>query len=531
MIGTVLDGRYRIIKRLGAGGMGEVYLGEHLLLKRHEAVKILKQRFSTDEGHIARFRREARATNRVQHPNIVSFYDFGRLPNGRLYLTMEYADGPTLQAALDEHLRFESARAVALLYQLANAIQYAHSKSVIHRDLKPQNLIIVQEPGCPDKLKILDFGVAKITAPGYMETFNISAEGQLFGTPGYIAPEQIRGVRDSPSIDIYALGCIAYELITGRLPFLGSPLEVLDAHLSEIPRLPSEVQPDANIPRELDEIIIHCLAKDPGHRFTDCGEISDALGSLNLDRGSQKLRLRRATTRSDDFNEDSQAERTVVESTAVDRHDTDDSGTTDVFSARRDLELQRILRVLAESMCDLGCSDPALLVHLAEANQVEQEIEALNEQLTILKRSDELIAQKAREREASLRFALGELHFDRKDEATESGSTGKAMSALSKRLEDLQAQTQAQHAEIVEKQIDQTSLREDKVVELKRINQSIGDLINLHAPSMSSSKRITDLLKERDRLQSLSVGDVDELDDENVPTSVGLSKLSLPPLG
>ena len=172
MIGTIVDGRYRILKRLGSGGMGEVYLGEHLEHGRHEAIKVLKSRFARDKGHLARFRREARATNRVQHENIVSFYDFGKLEDGRLYLTMEFADGPNLEECLQREGRIEKGRAVSILRQLSSAVDFAHSKGVIHRDLKPQNLVLVQPPGRPDTLKILDFGVAKITAPGLERGWN-----------------------------------------------------------------------------------------------------------------------------------------------------------------------------------------------------------------------------------------------------------------------------------------------------------------------------------------------------------------------
>ncbi len=499
MIGTILDGRYRILGRLGAGGMGEVYLGEHLVLGRQEAIKILKAKLAKDERHLARFRREARATNRLQHENIVGFYDFGRLPDGRLYLTMEFADGPNLEAILREEGRFEVSRAVAILKQLAQAIDFAHSKDVIHRDLKPQNLVLVQAPGRPDMLKILDFGVAKITAPGYLESYAITKEGQVFGTPAYISPEQIRGVTDDPRSDIYALGCIAYELVTGETPFSGRPMAVLEAHMSDDPEAPSQRCLEAQIPRELDQIILRCLAKDPQERLQSGQMVFDLLAALRLDTARSLVPRFSGEVTMSGFGGDADAtiEGVHEEIAALD----DEVGTTDMYASRVDLELRKILRQLAESMCDLGCSDPALLVVLAEANQVEQDLASIRAELNELARSDSLVAQRARERQASLRFALGELKFGVSDSDAQSRSVEQAVKSLNKRLANLAEETRVQHATITEKQIDKTARRASCFEELHGFDEKLSHLIDRHAGRMRGHKHIAELLEARERVR------------------------------
>jgi len=499
MIGTIVDGRYRILKRLGSGGMGEVYLGEHLEHGRHEAIKVLKSRFARDKGHLARFRREARATNRVQHENIVSFYDFGKLEDGRLYLTMEFADGPNLEECLQREGRIEKGRAVSILRQLSSAVDFAHSKGVIHRDLKPQNLVLVQPPGRPDTLKILDFGVAKITAPGYFENMAITKEGQLFGTPAYIAPEQVRGVNDDPRTDVYAMGCIAYALLTGETPFVGRPMAVLEAHMSDPPQPPSQRCLEANIPRELDAIVLSCLEKDPENRVQSGAAMEELLSALRLDNGHVVVGRGLGTETLAGFGggditlEGLPSELTIVE---------DEGRSTDVFANRYDLQLRRVMRKLAESICDGGCSEPALLVVLAEANQVEQELSELREELSYLNRSDQLVAQKGREREASLRFALGELKFERSTKGVDKERDA-AIESLAYRLADVSEQTRVHHNSIIDKQINRTAEQAHKLEELRDIDERLNALVERFAESMRDNPQIASLMDERGRLRDL----------------------------
>ncbi len=498
MIGTIVDGRYRILKRLGAGGMGEVFLGEHLDHGRHEAIKVLKTRFARDKRHLARFRREARATNRVQHENIVSFYDFGKLEDGRLYLTMEFADGPNLEEVLQSEGRIDKGRAVSILRQICSAVDYAHSKGVIHRDLKPQNLVLVQLPGRPDTVKILDFGVAKITAPGYNESLAITKEGQLFGTPAYIAPEQVKGINDDPRTDVYAIGCIAYALLTGETPFVGRPMAVLEAHMSDDPEPPSQRCLEADIPRELDTIVLQCLEKNPENRLQSAAIVEELLSALRLNSGHIHVGRGLGNETLAGFGSDITIEGMPPELSLGE----DDGRSTDVYANRYDLQLRRVMRALAESICDSGCSEPALLVVLAEVNQVEQELDELRAELAYLGRSDQLVEQKGREREASLRFALGELKFERtmKGEDTERDA---AIESLGRRLADVQEQTRQHHNSIIDKQINRTAEQAHKLEELREIDERLTDLVNRYADEMQDNERVATLVEERSRLLDL----------------------------
>ncbi len=492
MIGTILDNRYRILRLLGSGGMGQVYLGEHLLLGRSEAIKILKSRFAQDEGHLARFRREARATNRLQHNNIVSFYDFGKMPDGRLYLTMEFVDGPNLKECLHKVERLSISRTAAILKQLALAIDYAHSKGVIHRDLKPENLVLVEEPGGREVVKVLDFGVAKITDPTDLESMAITKKGQVFGTPAYISPEQIRGEVDDPRSDIYALGCIAYELLTGRPPFEGRSLDILEAHMSSTPALPSS-KCDGAIPTDLNQVILQCLAKVPEARYQSGAALAEALDSMVFESGIRRNSVAMAETNVGGFGSEATLKGELADFVEEESH------TTDVLYSRFDQELRLVLRSLAENLCDLGCPDPMLLVLLAEANQVEQELDVLRRELLELVHSDQVLEQEYRKREASLRFALGELHFEEGSEE-DSGPLRHAIAMLTSRLEKLGVSTRVRHGEIMERQIDKTASRAGKLEELRAIEAQLSDKVDFQLSRMTIDPSTVELREERARL-------------------------------
>ncbi len=189
MIGTVLHDRWRILSSLGQGGMGEVFLAEHLELGRKEALKILSPSLAVDPQFVSRFRREARAVNRLRHPNIIAIHDFGQLPDDRFFLSMEYADGESVHRILKREQVLEVPRALHLLGQLAYAVHHAHSRGVVHRDLKPGNLIAV---GDDETLKVLDFGIAKIVASDHAESVALSSTNIVYGTPKYMSPERAR---------------------------------------------------------------------------------------------------------------------------------------------------------------------------------------------------------------------------------------------------------------------------------------------------------------------------------------------------
>jgi eukaryotic-like serine/threonine-protein kinase len=277
LIGLTLDDKYRLEERLGHGGMGTVYRARHLLIDREVAVKVLNQRFVEDEAARMRFRREAKAAGRLQHSNAVTVTDFGQTNDGYVYLVMELLVGRTLRDMLAKEAPLDSARAVSLMLQVSAAVAAAHEAGIIHRDLKPANIFIVQRAEVPAVVKVLDFGIAKLAAESLDEDdLAITMIGTMIGTPRYMSPEQCDGIDLTPAADVYSLGVILYEMLTGTVPFNGStPLAIALRHASELPRPPREIV--SAIPEDLERVILHALEKRPEYRPRDAGEFRHEL--------------------------------------------------------------------------------------------------------------------------------------------------------------------------------------------------------------------------------------------------------------
>ncbi|GIU96166.1 MAG: serine/threonine protein kinase [Gaiellaceae bacterium] len=253
--GTLFATRYRIIRKLGGGGMADVYLAEDQELGRRVAVKILHERYANDEQFVERFRREATHAAGLSHPNIVSIFDRGET-NGSYFIVMEYVEGKTLKELIRTRGRCPVAVAIAYTRQILSALRYAHRNGVIHRDIKPHNVIVDPE----GQLKVTDFGIARAGASQMTE------EGAIIGTAQYLSPEQARGAPVDQTSDLYSCGVVLYELLTAEVPFTGeTPVEIAMKHLSEVPRPPSELRPD--IPRDLDLVVLRALAKEPADRY------------------------------------------------------------------------------------------------------------------------------------------------------------------------------------------------------------------------------------------------------------------------
>jgi len=251
--------------------MGEVYLAEHNVLKRRYAVKILKRKFQRDRVISKRFQREALAASRLEHPNIVYISDFGRMADGTPYLAMEYIKGISLASAIDNALPrvLPLHRSLSILSQVANAVATAHDSGVLHRDLKPENIMLRQEGTGREQVKILDFGLAKITVDMDPDATALTEKGVMFGTPSYMSPEQARGEPVDTRTDIYALGAIAFELLTGEPPFNGPSLgNLLLAKQTQDPPLTSVKRPRGfePLPGELDELVTKCLKRSKDER-------------------------------------------------------------------------------------------------------------------------------------------------------------------------------------------------------------------------------------------------------------------------
>jgi beta-lactam-binding protein with PASTA domain len=260
---TVVDGRYRIINRLGSGGMAEVWCAEDTQLDRKVALKILQPRFAQDREFVERFRREASAAAGLQHPNVVSVFDRGEF-DGTYYIAMEYVEGASLRDLINRGMSVEAA--VGVTRQILAAARFAHSHGVIHRDLKPGNVLVDRH----GRASVADFGIAKA---GVSE---ITQTGSVMGTAQYLSPEQAQGLEVTAASDLYSIGVILYEGLTGRVPFeADSAVAVALKQVSEAPRPPSELNPA--VPRALDAVVLKALAKDPANRFASVDEFATAL--------------------------------------------------------------------------------------------------------------------------------------------------------------------------------------------------------------------------------------------------------------
>ena len=249
-LGTVLAGRYRVNKALGAGGMGVVYRAEHVHMKKAVAVKILHKHMTAMPEVVARFEREAVAAGRIEHPNVAGATDFGRLDDGSFYLALEYIEGKSLSSLLEGGGALPEVRALVITRQIADGLAAAHAAGIIHRDLKPENVMLVERDGVPDYVKVLDFGIAKVPVEE-AEGQKLTQIGTIFGTPQYMSPEQGQGHTVDARADLYALGVMLYEMLAGKLPFFGDEMVVLiTRHILEAPPpLPDGIHPGVQGPR------------------------------------------------------------------------------------------------------------------------------------------------------------------------------------------------------------------------------------------------------------------------------------------
>src|SRR5690606_23464402 len=284
LVGQILADRYRIEKLLGEGGMGSVYRAVHVALRKKVAVKVLHQDLCRDATQVDRFLQEARAASMIGHENIVDIVDFGPVPNGSVFFVMEFLEGEDLAELLRRESRLPWARARGLMLQIVRALGAAHSKGIIHRDLKPANCFLVRRSDGRDFVKLLDFGIAKVTDPESGSSGGLTRTGAVFGTAKYMAPEQACGEPADQRTDIYAAAICLYEFLTGPVPYDGDNfMRVLSPHLPGPRTLPSTMAPDASSSQAVEAIIVKALSKRPDDRYQSMQECEDALLSVAPD--------------------------------------------------------------------------------------------------------------------------------------------------------------------------------------------------------------------------------------------------------
>src|SRR2546429_6459858 len=268
LINTLFHGRYKILRKLGAGGMANVYLAEDQELGRRVAIKILNDRHANDDQFVERFRREAKNAAGLSHPNIVSIFDRGEA-EATYYIAMEFLDGRSLKEMITKRGPAPINVAIDYARQILAALRFAHRNGIVHRDIKPHNVLVDDE----GRVKVTDFGIARAG------TSQMTEAGSITGTAQYLSPEQARGAPVDQRSDLYSVGIVLYEMLTGKVPFTGdTPLEIAMKHLSEVPVPPSELRDD--VPDDLDLIALRALAKDPEDRYQTAAEMDADLARI-----------------------------------------------------------------------------------------------------------------------------------------------------------------------------------------------------------------------------------------------------------
>jgi serine/threonine protein kinase len=278
LLAQLVADRYQILRKLGEGGMGSVYLAEHVVIEKKFALKVLAPELARRSDLVARFLQEARSASRIGHENVIDIMDFGQSPDGLVYIAMEYLDGKDLGEIMRTGGALDWPQARDIVLQICRALRAAHDKGIVHRDMKPENIFLIQREGQPHFVKILDFGIAKVMGLDPNGP-RLTRTGMIFGTPEYMAPEQAEGKDTDHRADIYAVGCIMYHLITGQTPFVAeSFMTMLTKHLMEEPVPPSARRPDLVITPEMDGLVLKALEKDREKRWQSMAELLEAVG-------------------------------------------------------------------------------------------------------------------------------------------------------------------------------------------------------------------------------------------------------------
>jgi serine/threonine protein kinase len=414
---TLFAGRFRIQALLGKGGMGAVYLARHEVLGRLFAIKVILRGLSGDADIQARFRREARAASRIEHPHITSVFDFGYTDEGRPYIAMEYVDGPSLAAVLKREGRLPISRAVHVLRQITEALAAAHAGQVIHRDLKPANIVLTTHRDESDYVKVLDFGMAKILGT----SSGLTLDGHTFGTPEYMAPEQCLTSSVDHRADLYSFGIIAFEALVGRVPFGGKTLtELLAAHIQEDAPVPSKAA-GFDLPPLLDRMVLRCMAKRPEDRYPSAHTILAELDGLAaaMDPAASTVHRRRSsgiTLSSISPGPASMAfdvPNFIAKETCAETEESWTDPTSTDGPENLDTRRARAIEELAHAVRERGLGSPEISRVLSFKLEVEDQLLEVEAEIgSLCSRAAEREAT-AREREARLRQVLNRLEHEK----------------------------------------------------------------------------------------------------------------------
>ncbi len=290
-IDAVLNNRFKVESKIGEGGFGAVYRGVQLATNRKVALKLLHPEMTKDENLVARFRREGMVLCNLRDAHTITTYDFDATPDGTLYIAMELLEGRSLHQIFHEQAPLEWKRVFKILTEMCSSLAEAHSQGIVHRDLKPENIYLENRPGNPEFVKILDFGIAKVMRGDTIDPQSpqLTATGQTLGTLEYMSPEQLMGKALDGRSDVYALGVVSYEMITGRLPFPDAkgPAGLITAQLKHTPIPPSQANPKAGLPQAADRVILKCLEKDKNNRHADVSALALALQEVLLQASNE----------------------------------------------------------------------------------------------------------------------------------------------------------------------------------------------------------------------------------------------------
>ncbi len=298
LLGQVIAERYHITKKLGEGGMGQVYLAEHVKMGRRCAIKIMMPGTMSDPDAISRFNREAANASRISHPNVCAIYDFGETADGLIYLAMEFIEGTSLTGLMEEAGTLPLPRAAAIVTQTAEALQVAHDLGIVHRDLKPDNIMVITARG-KDTVKVVDFGIAKAIGGDDGKSQKVTKTGFVVGTPEYMSPEQLSGDPVDGRSDLYSLGLVFYKMLTATSPFpADSQQETMIKRLTDDPMPLAAARPDVRFPAEVQRVIDRALARTPGDRYRSAGEfarevralVAQTTGQVDVEAGTQVVR-------------------------------------------------------------------------------------------------------------------------------------------------------------------------------------------------------------------------------------------------